>query len=320
MPRIFPVLVSLVCLSAPTEAAAEWLAVRTNHFQIVGDVSERDMQTVALRLEQFREALTQVAPDFVHSKDGPDAVVVVFPDDQFFEPFMPRSIGSVVPVGSFYQGGSDVNYIAFSLQPCDKAYRHLFHQYAHLLLRAGFPDAPIGFSEGLAEYYSTFAIVGDGWQAHIGHPVPEHVELLQGARLALSRLFAVTRNSREYVQDRGDRAVFYAHAWAIVHQAFHSGPRRPHLLHDLAQRVARGVTLEAALRSVYDVDVQNFERALRQYTKQQTHDFTVVTFNDRIVSGIDAQAQRLSAAQVDAWLGDLLFHTGRVPAALARLE
>ena len=47
----------------------------------------------------------------------------------------------------------------------------IFHEYVHFLTSGGKRSLPIWLSEGLAEYFSTFAVSGDGKQIAIGRAI-----------------------------------------------------------------------------------------------------------------------------------------------------
>ena len=42
---------ALILLTSPTRAGAEWRGLRTDHFQVMGDVSSGRLQDVALRFD-----------------------------------------------------------------------------------------------------------------------------------------------------------------------------------------------------------------------------------------------------------------------------
>ena len=71
-------------------------------------------------------------------------------------------------------------------------------------------------NEGLAEYYSTYALAANGKRADIGRPIPRHVALLRERFLPITQLIGVERSSELY--NEGDRqSIFYAEAWALTH-------------------------------------------------------------------------------------------------------
>ncbi len=150
--RYLPVLVLTALLLTHGTAAADWLSLRSDHFQVIGNTTAGRLRDVAVRLEQFREVVGQLNPAVLREESAPPVVVLVFRDARTYEPFMPRNNGQVVRAGGFFQSGQDVNYITLNVQAGQGAFHVVFHEYAHLLLRGVFADAPVWFNEGLAEY------------------------------------------------------------------------------------------------------------------------------------------------------------------------
>ena len=132
------------------QAAAEWRALRTSHFHVIGDVSSDRLRDVALRFEQFREVVTQLLPAALRAGSAP-VVVIVFPDARSYRPFMPLANGRTVPVDGFFVDGADVNYITMNVEAGEQAFPVVFHEFTHLLLNNAFAHAPLWFNEGLAE-------------------------------------------------------------------------------------------------------------------------------------------------------------------------
>ncbi len=150
--RLRWVLAAFVVLFAPAVASAEWRSLRSDHFQVIGDVSEGDLRNVALKFEQFRDVISQLNPAMLGDGSAPPVVILVFKDRNAFKPFMPVVDGNVVTAGGLFQPGDDTNYIALTLESGNQGYPVVFHEFAHLLLRGVFADAPVWFNEGLAEY------------------------------------------------------------------------------------------------------------------------------------------------------------------------
>jgi hypothetical protein len=172
----------------------------------------------------------------------------VFPDDRSFRPFMLRVQGRVVPGSGIFASGPAGAYIGLSLEAGDRAYPTIYHEYAHALLAGAFARVPLWFNEGLAEYYSTLEVTGDGRRALVGKPLEPHVARLRERRLPLQQLFAVRANSPEYTDDSPLRRVLYAQSWAVVHHALHGTPRRRTELIDLAFKLASGADPDRTVR------------------------------------------------------------------------
>lgn len=56
--------------------------------------------------------------------------------------------------------GREANYIALSADSEEHALPTIYHEFVHAMLNNSVAGMPLWFSEGLAEYYSTFALQG----------------------------------------------------------------------------------------------------------------------------------------------------------------
>jgi tetratricopeptide (TPR) repeat protein len=316
--RAFPFLLLLVLL-APTPASAEWRALRTNHFQVVGDVSAGQLREVALRFEQFREVVTQLLPAALRAGSAP-VVVIVFPDLRSYRPFMPIANGRTVPVDGFFVDGADTNYITLNIEAGEGAFPVVFHEYSHLLLSSAFAHAPLWFNEGLAEYFSTFEVRDGGRRVQLGKPLSRHVTLLRDRRLKLSQLFAIDAGSKEYTREGLERELLYAQSWALVHYARHTEGRRFVSLESLARRLADGEDMDESVRATYGMDLESLDAEVQAYVRKQIYNYVELTSADSVTMRIDAEANTIGPADVDTWLADLLAHLQRGPEAIPLLE
>src|SRR6185295_16956219 len=101
-------------------------------------------------------------------------------------------------LGGYFHRDADANYIALTLEGFDDNLPIVFHEYTHLLVRNAVRSVPIWLNEGLAEYYSTFALTSGGKAAEIGRPIVPHVRLLRERYLPLSELITVGLSSQLY--------------------------------------------------------------------------------------------------------------------------
>jgi len=313
------VLAALLALFLPSPVSAQWLSLRSDHFQLVGNVGEGDLRNVALRFEQFRDVIGVLNPALLDGSSAQPVVILVFKDKSSYTPFMPVENGAIVPVGGFFQSGQDVNYITLMLDGTGQGFPVIFHEFSHLLLRSVFADAPLWFNEGLAEYYSTFEVPSSR-RADIGKPSVRHLRLLQSRRLPFARFFAIDRHSPEYTKDSTDRNLLYAQSWAVVHHAFHGESKRRDQLLAFVTKVADGESTEESFRAAYGIEMAALEREVQAYVQQLSHQFTMFNFKEDLVRRIESRASRISDAEADAWLGDLLAHMRRDEEAAVRLE
>ncbi|HVG55738.1 MAG TPA: hypothetical protein VM846_14975 [Vicinamibacterales bacterium] len=319
MVRRVLLLAAALLLAAPPGASAEWRALRTQHFRVIGDVSSDRLRDIALQFEQFREVVTQFLPAALRGGSAP-VVVIVFPDSRSYQPFMPVANGRRVDVDGFFVDGADVNYITMNVEAGDEAFPVVFHEFSHFLLSSVFVNAPLWFNEGLAEYFSTFEVTSDGRRALIGKAVARHVAVLRERRLKLSQLFAIGPGSKEYTREGIERELLYAQSWALVHHARHGAPARFAALESLARRLAVGEPLDDSVRAAYGMDLEMLDAEVQAYVRKQVYAHTELTSAASVITQVDSDATPIDSAEVDAWLGDLLAHLQRGPEAIPRLQ
>ncbi|HYE75633.1 MAG TPA: DUF1570 domain-containing protein, partial [Blastocatellia bacterium] len=204
-------------LSANPVAKDEWTSVRSKHFSLVGNASEKDIRKVATRLEQFREMFSRLFPKANLNSSVP-TTVIVFKNRNSYIPFMPSYQGKVKEVAGYFQPGTDVNYITLTAEFGEtNPFSTIFHEYVHSLTNDNTRLAPLWFTEGIAEVYETFNVTNGDKKIWLGSPQSHHVHRLRQTKfLPLEKLFAVDHKSPEYnEQDR--MSIFYAESWALVH-------------------------------------------------------------------------------------------------------
>jgi tetratricopeptide (TPR) repeat protein len=314
-----------VLLAAQAAAAKDtWTSVRSQNFFLVGNASEKEIRQVATRLEQFRHVFTQLFPKVNFNTPVP-TTVVVFKSDSAYKPFKPVADGKTVDVGGYFQPGEDVNYITLTPDRgggAQNPYGTIYHEYTHLLVNnsLGPGAAPAWFNEGLAEYYSTFAIEDDR-KVYLGRIVDYHILRLREQKLIpLPQLFEVTHHALE--RNKHDvRSLFYAESWALVHYLINAdrGQRVPQI-GEFLTLTKRGVPVEEAFRRAFQTDTATMEKELRRYVQANTFMSNVATFPQKLVFDSQMTAAPLTESQAEAYLGDLLLHIDRADDAAVRLQ
>ncbi len=315
--RLALAILCLLSAAAGTAHAADWVSLRTPHFLLIGDASARDIRNVALRFEQFREAVTTVFPVFADKTAGPPVVVFVFRNDKSYEPFLPQFNGKPVKVGGYFLNGRDVNYITMTANSRGQEFETVYHEFTHLLVHRVMPDLPQWFDEGLAEYFSTFELQGNN--AQFGVPILQHVALLRERQMPLAELFAVSHDSATY--NEGDRrSMFYAGSWALLHYAILGKTERLAQLERFSQFLSDGDPIPRAFEKAFGYSTAALDAELLKYVRQSSMRFHVATIEQKISRRVEAEVSSLSEPEAQAWLGDLLSHAGRLDEAAARLK
>src|SRR4029077_14065966 len=180
------------------DADSRWTRLRSEHFEFVGDASERNIRDVALHLEQFREALSRVLPPAAVATTVP-TVVFVFQNDASLTPYKPTFEGKPVALAGFFSGWTDRTLIAINAAAEQSALRVVFHEYAHFLVQNTSGRLPAWANEGFAGFYETFQERSGGNTALIGLPNEDHIALLKtGAFMPLRELLAIDYSSPDY--------------------------------------------------------------------------------------------------------------------------
>jgi tetratricopeptide (TPR) repeat protein len=320
-------LVVALCMlfAAQTTAAKDtWTSVRSKNFFLVGNASEKEIRQVATRLEQFRDVFTKLFAKVNFNTPVP-TTVVVFKSDGAYKPFKPVADGKTVEVSGYFQGGDEVNYITLTPERgsgAENPYGTIYHEYTHLLVNnsLGPGAAPPWFNEGLAEYYSTFAVEDDR-KVHLGRLIDYHILLLRDQKmLPLAQLFDVTHYSLE--RNKHDvRSLFYAESWALMHYLIlgNEGKRLPQLGEFLGL-TKKGMTTEEAFKRAFQTDTATMEKELQKYVRANTFMSRVTTFPQKLEFDSQMTAEPLTEAQAEAYLGDLLLHINRPDDAATRLQ
>ncbi len=225
------------------------MRARSAHFVTLSGASPRRTQQVIEQLETVAAALRQVDPIFAAEVEPTRLILFARSRDAapYFDLLLGNRNGGVFLVGP---DGSGTMLIDGSRPFAD---RTVFHELVHDLLANSGTHLPLWLEEGLAEYYSTAVVSGNG--VHLGDPIPDRLNTLHSRPLRpVTDIFAMKPG-----QESASSAFFYAEAWAIVdwmmradRAAFFA------FLHD----VERGDPAAGAFRRHFEIDVTALQVSL----------------------------------------------------------
>lgn len=312
--RPHPVLAALAAfgLAVPPALAqpdvAAWGAVATPHFEILTDAALERGAEIAVSLELFRSVFARLAPALELASPAP-TTIIAFRDESSYAPYKSRADAADSRILGQFLSHPDGNYLTLDAGTrLVGSFAVIYHEYVHYFVRHNFPGVPLWLNEGLAEYYSTFA-VEDG-VVHVGRPVDRHVRFLErDPDFSLYRLLEVTRESSDYHE--GDKAGrFYAVSWALVHFLLSGGDARADQIADFLLALQAGGDAGEAFEEAFDTRLGRLEEELRACVA--AGDFPQASFK---VSDLGAQMETRSFPERGAdtlfHLGDLLVHMGR---------
>jgi len=305
----------LVAVTSAIGAAPRWSSVHSESLTVIGDTGPGDLRAVARRLEQFRLALGRVVADAKRPPTLP-TLVYVFGSRSALQPFLPQRDGRPAALRGYFHRDADGYAIAMSVDDHDEEASIVFHEYAHLLLQRG-RTLPIWLNEGLAEYFSTFALTARGQTADIGRPVPRHVRLLRERFLPVTAVLSVSAQSELY--DEGERrSVFYAEAWALTHYLLTEMPEGPAAIARYIAEPSADRAADERFRDAFGMTPAGFEPRLRRYVENSTFTSRIYTLPARL-DVETGPARPLTQGEAAAWLADLQRRIGRPTDAATRL-
>ena len=297
-----------------------WLKVESKHFTLIGDASENEIRNAGMRLEQFREAFSQIFsqifPSSVINASVP-ITVIVFKNDLAYKPFKPLYQGKPADVSGHFQSSGDSAYIALAAGRSEASpYAIIYHEYVHALTSGGALPAtlpaplPTWLSEGLAEYFSTFEVFSGGKKGRLGAAITSHTRILRERPLIpLETLMAVDQTSPFYTES-DKKNLFYAESWALTHCLLRASGRRSQF-RQFINALAQGKPADESFKQAFQTDYATIEQELRNYIIQGLYPTEEAPFAQQLRFDAEMKTSPLSEAEVQAYLGDLLWRIHR---------
>ena len=208
---------------APVTAADDWIEVKSAHFTVVSNASERTTRRLVWQFEQVRSATSALFSWAKSDLNRPLSIILVKDENSMraLAPEFWEGRRSIRPA-SVWTGGPDGTYIALraDVEVEDRGtlnpYRTAYWSYIDMVLGQSIGrDLPLWFRRGFTEVLSNTIVADD----HIlfGAPIPSELQILRERQLLLlPKLLTITRQSPEE-KEATRREVFDAECWAFVH-------------------------------------------------------------------------------------------------------
>jgi len=306
-------------------AERPWIEVKSPHFTVVSNASEKSARKVAWQFEQIRFVFQKLWP-WARVSSATPIVVLAVNDESTLRTLAPQYWevkGGVRPSGVSVTG-SDRHYVTLRVDiPTPDVeginpFMTIYWSYAYLAIESSMGrNLPLWFERGLAELFSN-TIVRDK-DILVGRPIRWHLErLAQGGRLRLPDLLAVDHKSK-YRTDQDDSRVFDAQSWALLHyMVFGDEGRNGPRLNQLAELLRTGKAPDVALRESFG-DVKALEDGLTIYVSGRLFRYSRVEV-DVDVSAEGFATRPLSVAESAAVRAGVLAAMNRPLEARAFLE
>ena len=223
IPRLLAVFVLLTAWPAAPAAADQWIEVKSAHFTVLSNASERTTRRLVWQLEQVRSA-TAALFSWARPDLNKPLRVIVAKDENSMRALVPQyweERRSVRPA-SVWVTGPDQHYLALraDVEIEDRGtinpYLTAYASYIDLVLGQSVGrDLPLWFRRGFTGVLSNTIVRDD--HLLLGAPIPWELQILrERPLLLLPKLLSVTRLSPE-ANEAVKREVFDAETWAFVH-------------------------------------------------------------------------------------------------------
>ena len=307
---------AVAVLAGPAHAQPRWTLIRSQTLTVIGDHAGT-VRDVATEIEQFREVVGRL----VGTTRPPTlpTVVYVFGTRKAMEPYLPLYNGRPLAVAGFYSPDRDVNRIIMTAEQRETSTAVAYHEYTHLLLGNAVRGMPVWLGEGVAEYFSTFRMTLGGRSAEAGHPIAWHILLLRERWVPIMELLDTQHSSKLY--NEGDRrTIFYAESWALTHFILSQLPNGRSAINTYISRVNAGASPAEAVSDAFGMTPAELESRVRQYVRREVFSMMRYEMSQRVTVEKPTPPLTLTAAEADAWLGDLQRRSRGAEAAAARIE
>ena len=283
-----------------------WQVVASPNITLFTDAELDRGVEIALTLEHFRAVFAQLAPAIELEAPAPTRFFA-FRDAESYAPYKTRADSRGALILGQFLSHPDGNYLTLNADP-----RYvggtavILHEFVHYFVRGNFPDVPLWFNEGLAEYYSTFE--ADERSVRVGIPVARHVRWLrERGDFSLADVLSVSSGDRGH--GAGEVGELYAVSWLLVHHLLSGGPERLDQTARYLAMVSAGDDPEDAFEEAFDIRIATLEQRLRDYA--QRDDWASASISLDQLPPVSISMDAMAPADVLVQLGDLVLHLGR---------
>jgi tetratricopeptide (TPR) repeat protein len=298
-----------------------WVEVRSDHFIVATNSSEKKARQIADQFERMRAVFRKAFPPNLQADPYLPIIVIAVKDETDFRDLEPASYlgkGQVKLAGLFLPT-LDKNYVLMRVDAeGEHPYEVIYHEYTHLLLSKDAEWLPLWLNEGLAQFYGNTDIHEK--DVSLGQPSAGNIILLRQNRLLpLTTLFTVDARS-PYYHEEHKGSIFYAESWALTHYLEVKDFReKSQLLNNYATLLSQKVdSVTAATRAFGDLN--RLQQELERYIEQRSG-FTFFKMNASTdIDDSKFKERALTPTESDALRADFMAYDQRTAEARALLD
>ena len=277
----------------------EWIEIRSQHFRVLSDGSDKDARRMAREFEQIRAVFSRQFPTLRLDSGAPLLVLAVRDENSMkaLAPAIWKSRGAK-PAGLFLHGW-EKNFALVRLDAVSREdYEVIYHEYTHSLIHMNYRLCPLWLDEGLAEFFANTRFQKD--KIYIGAP-SRHTRIFSVKPLIPLDVFLAVTQRSPYYHDEDKVHRFYAESWALTHFLIMS-PEMDHgkRLGKYFQLLQAGQDQKKVFEEVIG-DPAEIQAKLDRYIRQSTLPAAVVDTPPQTEEA-EFASRHLNAAETDAEL------------------
>ncbi len=289
---------------SPSKVAKQsWLYVKTDHFSLITDVSEKRSLRIMQNLEKFRSMVNLFNGGGIASGSRPLKLIVTKNKKMYQELSSHRE--RLKKTTGFFRDTIGGNYAVLRFRRSFD-FSTLFHEYTHYLMADTLIDnLPYWYSEGLAEFMGQIDFKGEN-QIYFGKAVAHHVSSIAYMKWVDMEDILTARQVNH--KDEQRRYQTYSQGWLTVHY-FNSSADRYDQLKSYLRLTGAAVSEEEALRQAMGMSFSDLDRALKDYARKGRYYYSKIVLKDPLKQS-DIKIRELSSAEVSFKLGEYFLHGG----------
>jgi tetratricopeptide (TPR) repeat protein len=300
-------------------AAESWVEVRSPHFVVLTDSSEKQGRHVAGQLERMRAVFSAAFPK-AHVDSGGSITVIAVKDKKGFQALEPEAYlakGQLDLAGLFLRT-PDKNYVLLRLDAQgDHPYATVYHEYTHYLVSDAAEWMPLWMNEGLAQFFEN-TVIGDK-EARMGQVNWNEMQFVRQTPLIPLKVLLAVDYTSPYYHEEQKGSIFYGESWALMHMLqVADNTQHTQNLRDYAYLISQHVDPVTAGERAFG-DLGQLQKALQSYISQMAH----IEFQVKVpiaVNEASFTATPVSLTAANAERADFLAYNGREKDARALLD
>ena len=292
----------LAFLSLPLYALAptgqRWTKTTTKNLVVYSNARDSATKSTVASFERMRIALGHIMG--LRTDSPVPMTVFLFNDEAAFAPVRKAALGERASnQPGLFAHETDRAFIAMELNTEGGVDRIVYHELTHSLIENTLTGLPLWYQEGVADFYSTFRVVGK--TVIVGEIPKDELDFVSMTGvMPLRRVFAIDPRSKEYTDSHAGN--FYATSWLMVHYLLVGAPQRAGQLGRFLQLLDAQKPIDVAFQSAFGTTIDQFQGELWSYLNRSKKQSVSYTFPDVNAIAIPApvvvdEAEMLRAIQ-----------------------